>query len=254
MKVNSTVRLLLATAVLFCLLAPAMLYAQDSAAPGSTPGEGMTVTELMMTGGVVMLAILIISFMALALIFYHFFALRMGRSIPKEMIRQVWILLGDGKLREALILCNRSDSASGRLMAAGISRANQDPKILASALEIVGEKEAERLTDKIIYLSNIATITPMLGLLGTVLGMIKTFNVVVLQANLVEPWQLAAGISQALVTTAAGLIVAIPTMAMYYYFRGRSRRILTDLEQLSEELVEKLARAPRMTGWQEARQ
>ena len=205
-------------------------------------GEGMTLWGLMWAGGVIMIPIIFLSFIALALVLYLFFVLRRGRVLPRDMIRQAWLLMSEGKFREAHAYCVRSGSPAGRLIATAIARAGHDPKSLSAALEVAGEKEAERMTDGMMYLANIATITPMLGLLGTVLGMITTFNTIVRNASFIKPWDLAGGISQALVTTAAGLIVAIPTMAMYYYFRGRGTRMVTDLEELSEELVEKLSR------------
>jgi biopolymer transport protein ExbB len=230
------------------------VWAQNPPEVTESPAtEGIRAWKLIENGGWVMVIIIAISFISLALIFYHFFLLRSGRSLPREAIRQVWFRISEGKMREALELCNRSNSAAGRIMAAGISRFGQNPQTIASALEVVGEKEAESLTDRLMYLSNISTITPMLGLLGTVLGMIRTFQTIFDQASVIKPWNLAGGISQALVTTAAGLIVAIPTMAMYYYFKGSSRRILTDLEQLSEELMEKLTRT-RPGVWQEPKQ
>ncbi len=211
------------------------------APPGLAAG-GMTLWSLIKAGGPVMIPILFLSVVALGLIIYLFLVVRRGRALPHEVIHQAWLLMSEGKFREAHIMATRSSSSAGRLIATAISRVGQDPKAIAAALEVAGERESERFTDTMVYLSNIATIEPMLGLLGTVTGMIRTFNTIVQQASVVKPWDLAGGISEALITTAAGLMIAIPTMAMYFYFRGRAARIITDLEELAEELAEKLSR------------
>ncbi|MBE7558021.1 MotA/TolQ/ExbB proton channel family protein [bacterium] len=218
---------------------------------GPPAAAGMTLWSVIKSGGPVMVPIIFLSVLALALVIYLFIIVRRTRAVPREIVRQAWLLMSEGKFREAHALAVRSNSAAGRIVATAIARAGQDVKTLAAALQVAGEREAERLTDSMVYLSNIATIAPMLGLLGTVMGMIKTFNTIVLQANVVKPWDLAAGISEALITTAAGLIVAIPTMAMYYYFRGRGARIVTDLEELAEELADKLSRVRAVASYQE---
>ena len=106
-----------------------------------------------------------------------------------------------------------------------------------------GARRAAALWQRVTYLQDIAVLAPMLGILGTVLGMIRSFNAIAYSTSLVKPVALAAGVSQALVTTAAGLTLAIPTMAFYFLFRGRVQRIISATESTSAQFLDKLVKA-----------
>ena len=109
-------------------------------------------------------------------------------------------------------------------------------------MEGEGSRQASLMQNQIQYLQDIAVIAPMIGLLGTVLGMLEAFNAVALDIAKAKPMVLAAGVSKALITTAAGLMVGIPAMMAYAYFRGRVTRLLAELETVSAELLASLTR------------
>jgi len=112
-----------------------------------------------------------------------------------------------------------------------------DLVIMKEIMEGEGSRQASSVQGQIQYLLDIAVISPMVGLLGTVIGMLNTFNVVALDIAKAKPVLLAAGVSQALVTTAAGLVVGIPAMVFYAYFRGRSTSLLSDMEVASSKIL-----------------
>ncbi|HPN72971.1 MAG TPA: MotA/TolQ/ExbB proton channel family protein [Candidatus Omnitrophota bacterium] len=124
---------------------------------------------------------------------------------------------------------------AGRVFYAGLSRVSRGPVIVKEAIEDEGKREIDGLWRKLGYLADIAAIAPMVGLLGTVLGMIQAFNVIAFQAGSVKPVLLASGISKAMVTTAGGLIIAVPAMIFYSYFRGIVETVSARLENISTE-------------------
>jgi biopolymer transport protein ExbB len=114
--------------------------------------------------------------------------------------------------------------------------------MLKEMIEDEGSRQAIAVQGQSQYLMDVAVIAPMVGLLGTVFGMIKAFNVVSLDLAKAKPMLLAAGVAEALITTAAGLIIGIPAMAFYAYFRGRSTRLVSRLESVSTEVLTLLLR------------
>jgi len=122
---------------------------------------------------------------------------------------------------------------------AGLLRFGGKVDEVERAIEGAGQHEASLLTSNLRVLGAVANITPMLGLLGTVFGMIKAFNVIS-QSGTGNPGLVASGISEALITTAAGLVVGIPALALYHYFRGRIERFVFEMEEVSVQLVEEL--------------
>jgi biopolymer transport protein ExbB len=129
-----------------------------------------------------------------------------------------------------------------RVLRAGLQAAGKDRYVIVEAMQSEGARLAASLAQRVGYLSNIATLSPMLGILGTVLGMIRAFNSIVLEPGMAKPIVLAAGVSMALVTTAAGLIVAIPVIGFYFYFRGRVQTTIAAVESASAEFVEPLTK------------
>jgi len=127
-----------------------------------------------------------------------------------------------------------------KIIVAGISRGMIEPTAAASTMETVGRRESEALMRKVRYLSDIATVAPMLGLLGTVLGMINAFNFIAFDISAVKPVALASAVAQALVTTAAGLIVAIPSMGLFFYFRGKLQSLISRMEEVAAEISDQL--------------
>jgi biopolymer transport protein ExbB len=112
-----------------------------------------------------------------------------------------------------------------------------DPALLKEVIEGEGSRQAAALQSQIQYLMDVAVIAPMMGLLGTVFGMMRAFNVVAFDLAKAKPMLLAAGVAEALITTAAGLIIGIPAMMFYAYFRGRTSKLVSDLEVASGQVM-----------------
>jgi len=209
-----------------------------------TPAESaqaQTLWETIRQGGVVMIAIGVLSVVALGLILNYFLTLQVGRLIPKELLRKTYALINEKNVQDAITLCESAGGFVPTVVAEGLKRWGKDQETISQAMEVTGRREADYLRQKIRYLFDVATLAPLLGLLGTVLGMIQAFNVVALDPAVVKPILLAQAVSKALVTTAAGLIIAIPAMAFYFYFRGRVQWLIGMMEDISEEFTERIA-------------
>ncbi len=192
-------------------------------------------------GGVVMYPILLCSVVALAIFLERLFALRRSRIIPQGFVLELETFKERGSEQEALLrLCERYDSALARVIKAGVERITYGLAEVAHAVEGMGQHEAALLGTNLRMMGVIANLAPMLGLLGTVLGMIHAFTVIA-KAGTGHPELIATGISEALLTTAAGLIVAIPTLAGYHYLRGKIDRYVVEMEEVALSFLEGLA-------------
>lgn len=216
--------------------------APDSVA-GTAP-ESLTLREIIQTGGWPMYALGAMSVAGVALIFYFMFALRRDQVAPRELIERLKGLVIEGRWVEARAACRNDGSALAAIIGAALDYVlrtpKPDPGLLREIVEGEGGRQATLIQNQTQYLLDIAAIAPMIGLLGTVLGMLRAFNSVALDLAKAKPMLLAGGVSQALVTTVAGLIVAIPAMVAYAYFRGRVSRLISELEKQAAELVSML--------------
>ncbi|MCC6932582.1 MAG: MotA/TolQ/ExbB proton channel family protein [Deltaproteobacteria bacterium] len=166
-----------------------------------------------------------------------FWGLKRGRLIPKDLVANFFALIEQGKFSEIRKLAYSSSSAITPLVICAIDNADKPRELLVEKLETVGRIQAQRLNRMLSSLGIIASISPLLGLLGTVFGMIKTFQVIG-NFGIGNPQQLAAGIAEALITTAAGLIIGIPALVAYRAFISRSNTLILEMEHISLELVE----------------
>ncbi|MCD6521891.1 MotA/TolQ/ExbB proton channel family protein [Candidatus Calescamantes bacterium] len=199
----------------------------------------MTLWGLIKSGGWVMAIIFLLSLASLGLIIKFLIILR-SRNLKDEIFERNLIdLAKEGDLRKVSSLCRRSTHLFASIILSSLTDEGENFK---SRLEEEGRRAIILLQQSIRYLADIGVIAPMLGLLGTVIGMIQAFQVVAYETGVAKPVMLAAGISKALVTTAAGLIVGIPSMAFYFYFRGKINQIIPYWEKLGEEIVEKLGK------------
>lgn len=183
--------------------------------------------------------IMLCSIISLAIIVERFWTLQTKRITPKNLVAQVWQWAKSGKLDAKKIQELRTGSPLGRILAAGLVNLQHDREIMKESIEEVGRHVAHELDRFLNTLGTIATISPLLGLLGTVFGMIEVFTVITTQ-GVGDPSVLAHGISVALITTAAGLTVAIPTLMFYRYFRGRVDDLVITMEQEALKMVEVL--------------
>jgi biopolymer transport protein ExbB len=193
--------------------------------------------ELVRAGGWVMWPIIACSIAALAIIGERLWSLQRKYVAPPNLISQIQQWLERKQLDETRIQLLRESSPLGRILAAGLVNRNHDREIVKESIEDAGRHVVPDLDRYLNSLGTIAAISPFLGLLGTVLGMIEMFAGISAH-GVGDPAVVAGGIAQALITTAAGLGVAIPSVMFYRYFRGRANELLVDMEQQAVRLVE----------------
>jgi len=199
--------------------------------------------EIMIAGGWLMLPIIVCSVIAVAIIIERFLALRASRVMPTAIPAQVrqWALQQelDAKHTEQL----RRSSPLGRVLAAALDNRQRSRDVIKEAVEDTGRHVVHELERFLNTLGTIAGITPLLGLLGTVVGMIKVFSAIMVH-GVGDPNEMAGGISEALITTAAGLTVAIPAYFFYRYFRGLVRSYVLQMEQQALMLIHAIEQNP----------
>lgn len=195
--------------------------------------------EFIVAGGWMMLPILICSVVAMAIILERFWSLQRRRITPDNLAVQVWQWAKSGVLDDKRIASLRSESPLGRVLAAGLVNREYDRDVMKESIEEVGRHVVYELGRYLNTLGTIAAISPLLGLLGTVVGMIKVFAAITTE-GVGDASILAGGISEALLTTAAGLSVAIPTLMFYRFFRSRVEGYVVTMEQEALKLVEVL--------------
>ena len=195
--------------------------------------------EIFQKGGPLMYPILFCSVLGLAIFLERVWTFHRFRRGCEELIREVASLLGAQRLAEAVAACQRTDTPLGRVVFAALRAAGRPRTQIKEVTEEAGRREAAPLERYLGLLGTIASLSPLLGLLGTVLGMIQAFNVIATQ-GVGTPATLGGGISQALITTAAGLAVAIPTILLHKYLSGRLDRLLLEMEGWSLQIVDLL--------------
>lgn len=193
--------------------------------------------ELLARGGVVMIPIGFCSILALAIIIERLWSLRIGNIIPNHEVRSIENLVENGRLSEAMDLSSRYRSSYGKTVLRGLEKAGERRQIIKEVVEEAGRHEVVHLERYLTLLGTIASITPLLGLLGTVLGMIKVFAVIS-SVGVGDPSVLAHGIGESLITTAAGLSIAIPAVAFHRYFNRVIDRHVVELERAALVVVE----------------
>ena len=193
--------------------------------------------ELVKAGGILMLPIIACSIAAMAIIIERLWALRSKRVIPSNLVAQIWQLHSKGELTNAHVVTVKEGSPLGRILAAGLVNRQHSRIVMKEAIEEVGRQVVHELERYLNTLGTIASITPLLGLLGTVIGMIKVFAAI-MSAGVGNPTVLAGGISEALITTAAGLSVAIPSLMFHRYFGGKVERLVVKMEEQALKMVE----------------
>ncbi len=193
--------------------------------------------ELVKAGGWLMVPILLCSVIAMAIVAERFWTLQRKRITPGNLVVQVWQWAKSGNLNDDRIRALRKSSPLGRILAAGLVNRDTSRAMMKESIQDVGRHVVHDLDRYLNTLGTIASITPLLGLLGTVIGMIKVFAVITTQ-GVGNPGILAGGISEALITTAAGLTVAIPTLMFHRYFRGHVDELVVTMEQEALKMVE----------------
>ncbi|MEN8170964.1 MAG: MotA/TolQ/ExbB proton channel family protein [Pseudomonadota bacterium] len=193
--------------------------------------------ELVTAGGWLMLPIMLCSVAALAIIGERFWVLKQEKVLPTNLVSDVWQMHKQRKLNQENIKLLRDSSPLGRILAAGLINMHHEREVMKEAIEETGRQVVQELERFLNTLGTIASITPLLGLLGTVIGMIKVFAAIT-SLGVGNPAVLAGGISEALITTASGLSVAIPSLMFYRYFRGKVDALVLKMEEEALKMVE----------------
>lgn len=232
-------------ALLVCALASTGMCADDiqKYVPDAAAAEkGMTLWQMIVAGGWLMFVLLGLSIGVVALISYFFIAFKKEKLIPDAFFNESRSLLEKNKYDDARNLCNTSDNLVSGVVLAGLDRLDHDKLVIKEAMEDEGRRGVDGLWQKLSYLSDIAVIAPLVGLLGTVFGMIQAFNVIAFETGTVKPIMLAAAIAKAMINTASGILVAVPAMIFFAYFRGIVQDITCRLETASEDLFHSMTK------------
>jgi biopolymer transport protein ExbB len=206
--------------------------------------EGMSLWQMIKAGGFIMIVLLVLSIVTVAIIIYDFIALKEAKLVPTAFVEEVLQKLERRDRIAVQDLCEKNDNIIARVVKEGLAKRPRGSVFAKEAMESVARTEIGRLWQNLSYLADIAAVAPLIGLLGTVLGMIQAFNVIAFQTAVVKPVLLAGGVSKAMVTTAGGLIVAIPTLLFYSYFRGRVQQITNIVENYNTDIIKLVDELP----------
>ena len=199
--------------------------------------------EIVKAGGPIMGPIILASIVAAAIILERLWTLQSKRVLPIELTDKVWRWVEQGQIQDKHIAALEQNSPLGKVLAAGLANRHRERAILKEAIEDTGRHVVHELDRFIGTLGMIASLSPLMGLLGTVLGMIRTFNAIT-TAGVGNPTALAGGIAEALIATAAGLAVAIPATIAYRLLRGRVERLVVAMEKEAMKLVQAIEQQP----------
>jgi biopolymer transport protein ExbB len=204
--------------------------------------------EIVVAGGPFMWPIIVCSVIAGAIVLERLWTLQQRRVMPPDLARRIWALVETGQVNEKVIAALEANSPLGKLLATGLVNRQRPRQVLMDRIEDTGRHVAHDLDRFLNTLGTIAGVAPLLGLLGTVTGIIKAFSAIS-TGGLGDPRLLSGGISEALVCTAAGLCVAIPSYVAYRYLRGRVDTIVVQIEKdvvrFAEALNDRVADAAR---------
>ncbi len=219
---------------------PAIALAQSPAAP---PPEVETKSALQFVtgGGVVGYIIIALSVLAVTLVVDLVLRLKRDRTFPDSLVRHAMELAEQGRAGEILSMSKASDTLFGRIIGGALDRGRYGIDVVRQEVQQIGEKEIFKLRNRVAQIGVIATAGPMLGLLGTVIGMISSFSVLGESKNAARPDELAAGISLALITTCQGLILAVPLIFVHMWLRDRVTQTSQEAAHVSEKLLGLLA-------------
>jgi biopolymer transport protein ExbB len=197
--------------------------------------------QLLQAGGPAMIPLGILSVITVMLILAFLFSLRRGSMVTKRFMQTADALIRKRDYLGLLAVSNRHNEAIARVIQRTMDFLTKNQKAtMAEIREIAqteGMRQASALNQQVAYLADIGTIAPMVGLLGTVVGIVRSFGVIAIDAAATRPTVLAQGIGEALIATAAGLLIGIPAMAAYAFFRGRVHALISELEAASTQLL-----------------
>lgn len=226
------------TALALIALTSAVAFAAQDAAPAAAKAPSPSLFDYVKMSGFIGWVICVQSIVALAMVLENLVTLKRDRLAPLELVDEVKSLFDEGQYQEAMELCENDKSFFARVCAAGIAKIGHPYDVITKSIEEAGNEEAIKLHQKVAWLSVMAALAPMLGLFGTVQGMIVAFQTIATTVN-PSPSELATGIYQALLTTFEGLMVAIPVIAAFAYVRNRLVRSIIEVGAIIEDLFER---------------
>jgi len=197
--------------------------------------------DIVRAGGLLMVPIILCAIIAMGIVLERFWTLKKSRVIPEDLTSKVWGWVEKDALDQSQIQTLHQGSPLGQILAAGLINRDRERVIMKDSIEDTGRHVVHEMERYLDTLGTIAAITPLLGLLGTVIGMVKVFTAITTQ-GVGNPTALAGGIAEALITTGAGLCVAIPALIGYRYYRSRIDTLVVDMEKEAIKLVEALHR------------
>jgi biopolymer transport protein ExbB len=217
-------------------MTPGLLTIADAAA---LPVPTSSLFEMLLAGGPLMIPILLASFVLVLISFERLVSLRRRRVVPRMFVERFLLQLREGALdkNEALEKCDDESSYIAQVFAAALRKWGKPAVEVEQAVLDEGERVSNMLRKYLRVMHGISTVSPLLGLAGTVWGMMNAFNVIATNSAMGRAEMLAGGISVALVTTASGLMVAIPAMVLYMYFVGRVDSLVMEIDSHGQELV-----------------
>jgi len=217
---------------------------QPSSGPAAaaTTGDAIptaSLLDMLLAGGPLLVPIVLASFLLLLVVFERTISLRRSRVAPRPFVKSLLGQLQGGAISrsDALERCEYDSSHIARVFLAGLRKWGKPAVEVEQTVLDEGERTANILRRYLRIINGVSTVCPLLGLLGTVWGMMEAFNAIAGSSAMGRPELLAAGISQALLSTAAGLFVAIPALIFYLYFVGRVDSLVMDIDQRSQQLV-----------------
>ncbi|MCH8303014.1 MAG: MotA/TolQ/ExbB proton channel family protein [Proteobacteria bacterium] len=197
--------------------------------------------EMVKAGGWLMAPIILCAIVAMGIILERFWTLQQKRVLPEDLTSKVWGWVKTDSLDQSRIQTLHQGSPLGQILAAGLINRDRERVVMKDSIEDTGRHVVHELERYLETLGTVAAISPLLGLLGTVIGMVKVFAVIT-TSGVGNPTVLAGGIAEALLTTAAGLTVAIPALIGYRYYRNRVDTLVVNMEKEAIKLVEALHR------------
>ncbi len=225
-------------------VAPKMeLDAEAAKSVNTSGGAGFftVMTNSGLLGIILWLALTGTSMGGVALIVDSFVTIRSKKIAPETLVDQVRTSMEQGDVMKALRHCEEEPGPLANILSSGFSNVQEGFEVIQDSVGVQADMESEKLMQRVNYLNVVGNIAPMLGLLGTVQGMIFAFATLgTQQAGAAQQSMLALNISQALYTTAAGLCIAVPALAFFYFFRNRATTIILNMEAMTMDLIKSL--------------
>jgi biopolymer transport protein ExbB len=221
-----------------------MVLAQIVAATGSPEGDSLSVIELAIKGGFMMIPIVLSSFVAVYIFVERVLTIKKANQSPDAFIGKIKELVLKGDINGARLLCAQFDSPIARMIEKGVSRIGSPLKNIEASIENVAKLEIFKLEKNLSMLATVSGAAPMMGFLGTVIGMVEAFIAIAQEEGSVSPKLLSSGIYTAMITTVAGLIVGIMAYLAYNYLVTRVSKVVHQMEYSSIEFID-LLQEPR---------